>query len=87
LCKSSGGYAGAPGHCPHIVTTYAAVNILKLNLIKNIYIKVMTLVEIGTDEALNSIERDKLKEFISSMKQSNGSFCVHEDGEIDVRYS
>ena len=45
----------------------------------------MTLVEIGTDEALNSIERDKLKEFISSMKQSNGSFCVHEDGEIDVR--
>uniref|UniRef100_A0A915LP28 Protein farnesyltransferase subunit beta n=1 Tax=Meloidogyne javanica TaxID=6303 RepID=A0A915LP28_MELJA len=70
LCKSSGGYAGAPGHCPHIVTTYAAV---------------MTLVEIGTDEALNSIERDKLKEFISSMKQSNGSFCVHEDGEIDVR--
>ncbi|KAL7069903.1 hypothetical protein ACQ4LE_010865 [Meloidogyne hapla] len=71
LCKSSsGGYAGAPGHYPHIVTTYAAV---------------MTLIEIGTDEALNSIERDKLREFIKSMKQSNGSFCVHNDGEVDVR--
>jgi prenyltransferase beta subunit len=45
----------------------------------------MTLVEIGTDEALASIEIDKLREFIASMKQNNGSFCVHKDGETDVR--
>ncbi|KAF7634643.1 CNH domain-containing protein [Meloidogyne graminicola] len=70
LCKSSGGYGGAPGLCPHIVTTYAAV---------------MALVEIGTDEALTSIEVEKLRKFILSMKQPNGSFCVHKDGEIDVR--
>jgi hypothetical protein len=45
----------------------------------------MALVTIGTEEALNLIDRAGLRGFIFSMKQHNGSFTVHAGGEIDVR--
>lgn len=45
----------------------------------------MTLVSIGTEEALNSIDRKSLRNFIASMKNQNGSFSIHKGGEIDVR--
>jgi protein farnesyltransferase subunit beta len=47
--------------------------------------KVMALVSIGTEEALESINRTGLRNFIISMKQQNGSFSVHKGGETDVR--
>ncbi|CAJ1946745.1 unnamed protein product [Sphenostylis stenocarpa] len=65
-----GGYAGGPGQMPHIATTYAAVN---------------TLITLGGQKSLASINRDKLLGFLRRMKQPNGGFRMHDDGEIDVR--
>ncbi|XP_047150021.1 protein farnesyltransferase subunit beta isoform X2 [Vigna umbellata] len=65
-----GGYAGGPGQMPHIATTYAAVN---------------TLITLGGQKSLASINRDKLHGFLRRMKQPNGGFRMHDDGEIDVR--
>ncbi|XP_014632032.1 farnesyltransferase GMERA1A isoform X2 [Glycine max] len=66
----NGGYAGGPGQMPHIATTYAAVN---------------TLITLGGQKSLASINRDKLYGFLRRMKQSNGGFRMHDEGEIDVR--
>uniref|UniRef100_A0A915EPE8 Protein farnesyltransferase subunit beta n=1 Tax=Ditylenchus dipsaci TaxID=166011 RepID=A0A915EPE8_9BILA len=70
-CEASGGgYAGGPGQLPHLATTYASV---------------MALISIGTPEAFASIDRKKLYAFISSMRLPNGSFQLHDGGEVDVR--
>ncbi|VDK40703.1 unnamed protein product, partial [Anisakis simplex] len=45
----------------------------------------MALVSIGTEEALNSINRKTLREYLLAMKQKDGSFRVHKDGEVDIR--
>ncbi|CAD5232532.1 unnamed protein product [Bursaphelenchus xylophilus] len=66
----SGGFGGAPGQYPHMATTYAAI---------------MSLVSIGTEEALAMIDRKALLRFYWSLKQVDGSFRMHENGEIDVR--
>lgn len=65
-----GGYGGGAGQIPHLATTYGAV---------------MALVSIGTEEALSSINRGTLKQFLKSMKLPDGSFKLHQDGEIDIR--
>ncbi|CAO2171376.1 unnamed protein product [Urochloa humidicola] len=67
-----GGYGGGPGQLPHLATTYAAVN---------------TLVTIGSERALSSINRDKLYKFMLQMKDESGAFRMHDGGEIDVRAS
>ncbi|GCC38136.1 hypothetical protein chiPu_0016647 [Chiloscyllium punctatum] len=70
-CQSpNGGFAGGPGQEPHLAPTYAAVNALCI---------------IGTEEAYNVINREKLLEFLYSVKQPNGSFTMHVSGEVDVR--
>ncbi|KAJ8750363.1 hypothetical protein K2173_014278 [Erythroxylum novogranatense] len=66
----NGGYGGGPGQLPHLATTYAAVN---------------SLVTLGGEEALLSINRTKLHTFLKRMKQPNGAFRMHDAGEIDVR--
>ncbi|XP_061348573.1 protein farnesyltransferase subunit beta isoform X2 [Gastrolobium bilobum] len=66
----NGGYAGGPGQMPHLATTYAAVN---------------TLITLGGQKSLASINRDKLYGFLRRMKQPNGGFRMHVEGEIDVR--
>ncbi|XP_007031452.2 PREDICTED: protein farnesyltransferase subunit beta isoform X2 [Theobroma cacao] len=66
----NGGYGGGPGQMPHVATTYAAVN---------------SLVTLGGDKALCSINREKLYTFLRRMKDPNGAFRMHDDGEIDVR--
>ncbi|XP_058778677.1 protein farnesyltransferase subunit beta [Vicia villosa] len=66
----NGGYAGGPGQMPHLATTYAAVN---------------TLITLGGEKSLASINRDKLYGFMRRMKQPNGGFRMHDEGEIDVR--
>ncbi|KAI1724031.1 prenyltransferase and squalene oxidase repeat domain-containing protein [Ditylenchus destructor] len=65
-----GGYGGGPTQLPHLATTYAAV---------------MALISIGTPEAFECIDRRRLYKFINSMRQPNGSFVLHEGGEIDIR--
>ncbi|XP_008801084.1 protein farnesyltransferase subunit beta [Phoenix dactylifera] len=65
-----GGYGGGPGQLPHLATTYAAVN---------------TLVTLGSENALSSINRDNIYKFLLRMKDSSGAFRMHDAGEIDVR--
>ncbi|KAH0929536.1 hypothetical protein HID58_015263, partial [Brassica napus] len=61
-----GGYGGGPGQLAHLATSYAAVN---------------TLVTLGGDKALSSINRC----FLRRMKDPDGGFRVHDMGEMDVR--
>lgn len=71
LCQAdSGGYAGGPGQLPHLAPTYAAV---------------MTLCIIGSEEAFTSINRHSLSLFLTRMHQPDGSFIMHEGGEVDIR--
>ncbi|XP_040015954.2 protein farnesyltransferase subunit beta isoform X1 [Gasterosteus aculeatus] len=70
-CQSAaGGFAGGPGQHAHLAPTYAAVNALCI---------------IGTEEAYNIIDREKLLDFLMSVKQPDGSFVMHVGGEVDVR--
>lgn len=65
-----GGYGGGPGQIAHLATTFAAVN---------------GLITTASEEALESIDRVNIVRFLHRMKQSDGSFSVHDDGEIDSR--
>ncbi|OWK09874.1 FNTB [Cervus elaphus hippelaphus] len=71
LCQSpEGGFGGGPGQYPHLAPTYAAVNALCI---------------IGTEEAYDVINREKLLQYLYSLKQPDGSFLMHDGGEVDVR--
>ncbi|KAI3831721.1 hypothetical protein MKX03_016519 [Papaver bracteatum] len=65
-----GGHGGGPGQLPHLAATYAMVN---------------SLITLGGDKALSSINRHKLCNFLLRMKVSSGGFRMHDVGEIDVR--
>ncbi|KAI3860724.1 hypothetical protein MKX03_014760 [Papaver bracteatum] len=65
-----GGYGGGPGQLPHLATTYATIN---------------SLITLGGDKALSSINRHKLCNFLLRMKVTSGGFRMHDAGEIDVR--
>ncbi|XP_066532931.1 protein farnesyltransferase subunit beta [Hoplias malabaricus] len=67
---ATGGFAGGPGQHAHLAPTYAAVNALCI---------------LGTEEAYNVINREKLLDFLYSVKQPDGSFVMHVGGEVDVR--
>ncbi|KAJ8399073.1 hypothetical protein AAFF_G00414520 [Aldrovandia affinis] len=70
-CQSpTGGFAGGPGQQAHLAPTYAAVNALCI---------------IGTQEAYDVIDREKLLDFLFSMRQPDGSFVMHVGGEVDIR--
>ncbi|RWS02093.1 Protein farnesyltransferase subunit beta-like protein [Dinothrombium tinctorium] len=70
-CKNkTGGYGGGPGQMSHLATTYAAVN---------------ALATLCSEEALNSIDRSSLLQFLTDMKQADGSFTMHKGGECDMR--
>ncbi|XP_041927807.1 protein farnesyltransferase subunit beta-like isoform X2 [Alosa sapidissima] len=70
-CQSpTGGFAGGPGQQAHLAPTYAAVNALCV---------------IGTQEAYDVIDREKLLDFLYSLRQKDGSFQMHAGGEVDVR--
>ncbi|XP_062857529.1 protein farnesyltransferase subunit beta isoform X2 [Trichomycterus rosablanca] len=70
-CRSpTGGFAGGPGQHAHLAPTYAAVNALCI---------------LGTEEAYDVIDREKLLDFLFSVKQPDGSFIMHVGGEVDVR--
>jgi len=66
----TGGFGGGPKQFSHVAPTYAAVN---------------TLAIIGTEEAYNVVDREKLYEWFISLKQPDGSFQMNNGGETDVR--
>eukprot|EP00842_Homolaphlyctis_polyrhiza_P006722 jgi/Hompol1/7050/HPOL_000471-RA len=68
--NTSGGFSGGHGQISHLATTYAAISALAI---------------IGTREAYDAVDRPKLYEFLLQMKQPDGSFRMHEGGEVDVR--
>ncbi|XP_078000575.1 protein farnesyltransferase subunit beta-like [Glandiceps talaboti] len=65
-----GGFGGGPGQCPHLAPTFAAVN---------------ALCTLGTQEAYDVIDRPKLQNFLMKMRHRDGSFSMHEGGEVDIR--
>lgn len=65
-----GGFGGGPGQQSHLAPTYAAVNALCI---------------LGTEEAYEIINREKLQQFLFQMKNPDGSFSLHKDSEVDVR--
>ncbi|KND04533.1 uncharacterized protein SPPG_00259 [Spizellomyces punctatus DAOM BR117] len=68
--NSTGGFGGGPGQISHVATTYAAVNALAI---------------VGTQEAYDLIDRSALLDWLRRLKQADGSFLMHEGGELDVR--
>lgn len=67
-----GGFGGGFMQYSHLAPTYSAINSLAI---------------VGTPEAFDSIDRDALLRFLFEMKQEDGSFIMHEGGEVDVRGS
>ncbi|CAO1321505.1 unnamed protein product [Diamesa hyperborea] len=68
----TGGFGGGPGQLPHLAPTYAAVNALSL---------------IETKESHAAIDLEGIKSFLWTVRESNGAFRMHVDGELDVRGS
>ncbi|KAH8295222.1 hypothetical protein KR018_008869 [Drosophila ironensis] len=70
-CRApTGGFGGGPGQYAHLAPTYAAVNSLCI---------------IGTEQAYRTIDRPTLVQFLFSVRETDGSFRLHVDGETDVR--
>ncbi|TPX42063.1 protein farnesyltransferase [Synchytrium endobioticum] len=67
-----GGFGGGHLQLPHLAPTYAAIN---------------TIAILGTEQAYKMVDRAKLYQFLMKMKQPDGSFVMHEGGEVDVRGS
>ncbi|GAA5820039.1 hypothetical protein JCM10212_004985 [Sporobolomyces blumeae] len=67
--NADGGFGGGPGQLSHLAPTYAAVSAL------------CYAGEIGW----KAIDRPGLYRFMLSLKQKDGSFVMHEGGEVDVR--
>jgi len=66
----SGGFAGGPGQVAHLAPTYAAVNALCI---------------LGTKQALECINRPAMVEWMNRLRQEDGAFMMHIDGELDIR--
>ncbi len=66
----AGGFGGGPGQLSHLAPTYAAVNALAI---------------LGRDEAIAVVDRPALLQWLLSLRTPDGFFCMHEDGEMDVR--
>jgi protein farnesyltransferase subunit beta len=72
-CRNTdGGFGGGEGQQSHLAPTYASL---------------LSIATIGTPEAYGIIDREKLYNFLLSMKGEDGSFRMHEGGEVDVRAS
>ncbi|XP_068152743.1 protein farnesyltransferase subunit beta [Drosophila tropicalis] len=70
-CRApTGGFGGGPGQYAHLAPTYAAVNSLCI---------------IGSQSAYRAIDRESLTQFLFSVREADGSFRLHVDGETDVR--
>ncbi|GAA5846975.1 hypothetical protein JCM9279_006974 [Rhodotorula babjevae] len=67
--NDDGGFGGGPGQLSHLAPSYAAV---------------CALAYTGA-VGWNSIDRQGMYRFLLSLKQPDGSFIMHDGGEVDVR--
>jgi len=65
-----GGFGGGPGQLSHLAPTYGAVNALCC---------------LGTRRAYSVVDREKLAQWMNSLRLPDGSFVMHRDGEVDIR--
>ena len=63
-------FIGGPMQDAHLAPTYAAISALCI---------------IGTEQAYKVINRHTLYDFLKRMHQSDGSFIMHDGGEVDIR--
>ncbi|PVU96651.1 hypothetical protein BB561_001045 [Smittium simulii] len=70
--NKGGGYGGSPSDISHIISSFSAI---------------CSLVIVGTQKAYESIDRNTMIQWLLQMKNSDGSFTVHQGGEIDLRGS
>lgn len=68
--NEGGGFAGGPQQISHLAATYGVVN---------------ALFTLNCESAISIIDKSSLHKFLISMKQSDGSFTMHVNGETDVR--
>jgi len=66
------GVGGGPQQLPHLAPTYAAT---------------LSLCTVGTEEALKALNRAEIYKWFMSLKNKDGSFEIHQDGESDIRAS
>ncbi|EFP89630.2 uncharacterized protein PGTG_15593 [Puccinia graminis f. sp. tritici CRL 75-36-700-3] len=72
-----GGFGGGPGQLAHLASTYASIAALAILLDgadQNI-----------VDKTCSQIDRQKMLQWMLSLKMPDGSFRMHHGGEIDVR--
>jgi protein farnesyltransferase subunit beta len=76
LCQHpDGGYGGGPHQLPHLATTYAAVS---------------ALVTLGTEEALASINRPGILDFLRRMsvgQEKGGGFYIHQGARTPTTHA
>lgn len=93
---NKGGFGGSPGHIGHLMATYAAINALCIvggpgaapsrQECEQVSAGKTTLAKLGK-AGWDGIDRKKLYAWMMRLKQPDGSFTVHEGGEVDVRAS
>lgn len=66
------GFGGGPGQIPHLAPSYAAVMSLAY----------MCRTRAEWDVV---IDRSQMHDWLLSLRQEDGSFVMHQDGEVDVR--
>ncbi|KAJ3434365.1 protein farnesyltransferase subunit beta [Anaeramoeba flamelloides] len=72
-CQSKdGGFGGGHLQLPHLAPTYAATNSF-------------AILSRFDPTAISVIDRKKMKQFLLKMKNKDGSFNLHENGESDTR--
>ncbi|GAA5859441.1 hypothetical protein JCM8547_006823 [Rhodosporidiobolus lusitaniae] len=67
--NKDGGFGGGPGQISHLAPTYAATCALAYS----------------GEEGWKAIDRKGMYRFLMSLKQPDGSFIMHDGGEVDVR--
>lgn len=87
--KGSGGFGGGPDQIAHLMATYAAVSALAIiggpgPAPTAEHVADGKSVEVGHG-GWDAIDRTTMYNWISSLKQPDGSFLVHVNGEVDVR--
>ncbi|KAI8319710.1 hypothetical protein GQ54DRAFT_278992 [Martensiomyces pterosporus] len=66
----AGGFCGGNKQMPHLAGTFASI---------------MAIAVIGGEDAYSTIDRGKMYQWLMTMKRADGSFYMHEGGEVDVR--
>ncbi|KAI9224079.1 terpenoid cyclases/protein prenyltransferase alpha-alpha toroid [Blastocladiella britannica] len=70
--RELGGFGGGIGQLPHLAATYAAIHALAMCRDKQVWA---------------SVDRRGIYHFLMRCKQPDGSFRMHEAGEVDIRGS